>query len=190
MNALIIDTSEQSTLCVAIAGDAEYVRDMLPHSGSNTSVNIIPMIDGVLTEGALTVDDLHVVAVVVGPGSFTGLRIGVSVANALYTKGIALFGVNLLQMLAEGEGDVLCALPSRVGYCYTNRGEMSVTDVAQCDSVGTEGTGARRVLSRPQYVAKLIAYVRRHVDDAAHAPVEPLYLKKSQAERLREERRD
>ena len=191
MKALIIDTSVQSVLCIALAGEAEHIVDELPHSGTNTSMNIIPLVDEALSGVALRVDDLDVVAVVVGPGSFTGLRIGVSVANAFATKGISMLGVNLLDMLSDGQGDdVLCALPSRAGFCYTDRGEMAVADVAQCLSIGTEGTGAQRVLTRNEYVAKLIAYVRRHVEGAVKAPVEPLYLKKSQAERLREERRD
>jgi len=187
-NYLIIDTSVGTALYVASADGAPCVEHVTPSKGANTSMLILPSVDKVLREAGIAVGDLDVVAVAVGPGSFTGLRIGVSFANALLTAGVRLLGVNLLDMLAEGEPEgTVAALPSRAGYAYTNCGEMSVADVAAAPlSIGVADTGARLVLDRGAYAARLVQYVERHLCDAADVPVVPLYLKKSQAERLRE----
>jgi len=186
-NVLIIDTSVQVTL-VALAWDGGVVIDeRAPEVGTNTSKNIIPHIDAVLRKQGLSIDDVDVVAVAVGPGSFTGLRIGVSVANAMMTAGKALLPINLLDMLMDGEEEgTLVALPSRVGFCYTNEGEKSLEDVAAVKSVGVEGTQAQVVLDRKAYGERLVGYVKRHIGEAKEEPAVPVYLKKSQAERLRE----
>ena len=186
-NVLIIDTSIGATLVALVSAAGVDVSERKPAAGTNTSQNIIPHIDAVLSARGLTVADVPYVAVAVGPGSFTGLRIGVSVANAMMTAGKALLPVNLLDMLAYGEEEgTLVALPSRVGFCYTNQGEKSVTEVADAKSVGTEGTGARKVVDRTAYGQRLVRYVLEHLGDAEVQPAVPVYLKKSQAERLRE----
>lgn len=194
MSILIIDTSIRSTLCVAIEGGTPHIADVAVPSPDypSTSASIIPVVDEVLGSACITPDKLTCIAAVVGPGSFTGLRIGVSVANAMGTLGAAMLGVNVLDVLAFGAPEgTLCAVPSRVGYCYTQRGECSTEEVsADSTSVGTQGTGANCELSREQYIRRLIAYVEAHVGDATPHPVAPLYLKKSQAERMREEKHD
>ena len=186
-NTLIIDTSVKATLVAALWDGGIEIDERTPKAGTNTSKNIIPHIDAVLAKCGLKIDDVAVVAVAVGPGSFTGLRIGVSVANAMLTAGKALLPVNLLEMLADGEETgTLVALPSRVGYCYTNEGEKSLEEVAAAKSVGVEGTEARVVLDRKAYGERLVQYVRKHLNEAKEEPAAPVYLKKSQAERLRE----
>jgi len=192
MKLLVIDTSVASTLVIAAVDDRCFAVDSLPEPGSNTSRNIIPYVDRALQAFSLSVADLDCVAVAVGPGSFTGLRIGVSVANAFLTAGVKVLPVDLLQMLCFGEPQgCLAALPSRPGFCYTTRGELSLEAVAQepC-SVGVEHTGCARVLQREEYRAKLLSFARAHAAEAASVPAEPLYLKKSQAERLRENKND
>lgn len=189
MNTLIIDTSIRATLCVAIRGETVEVVDASTLAEqTSTSAAIIPLIDRALSALGLRPAELDCIAAVVGPGSFTGLRIGVSVANAMATLGIQTLPVNVLEMLAFSEPEgTLTAVPSRVGFSYTSRGELTVDEVAAAPlSVGVEGSGAVTVLSRAQYVQRLVAYVTAHAAEADGEPLAPLYLKKSQAERLRE----
>lgn len=64
--------------------------------------NLTPQINEVLTEAALSIDDIGAIAVSHGPGSFTGIRIGVSTARALaQAKGITCIPVSSLQALAK-----------------------------------------------------------------------------------------
>ena len=63
--------------------------------------NLTPQIQQVLSDAEITIDDLSAIAVANGPGSFTGIRIGVSTARALsQVKGIPCVPVSSLEALA------------------------------------------------------------------------------------------
>jgi tRNA threonylcarbamoyladenosine biosynthesis protein TsaB len=78
---------------------------------------LAPRIQEVLTLAALAISDLEGIAVSVGPGSFTGLRIGVTAAKALaFAGGLPVAGVGTLEALAwehpAPPGALLCAVVS------------------------------------------------------------------------------
>lgn len=78
------------------------------------SERLMPLIDALLKESAVEREQLQAVAVAAGPGSFTGIRIGVSTARAL-AQGLAIpaVGVSTLQALAEAvpsPGALVCPL--------------------------------------------------------------------------------
>lgn len=73
------------------------------HDGNSHSKNLLPYIDHVLKEAGLTPRDLDAVSVSVGPGSYTGLRIGVSTAKSFaYTLEIPVLTVSTLESIAQG----------------------------------------------------------------------------------------
>ena len=78
------------------------------------SERLLPLIDSLLNESAVEREQLQGIAVAAGPGSFTGIRIGVSTARALAQGlGIPAVGVSTLQALAEGvisPGALICPL--------------------------------------------------------------------------------
>ncbi len=91
----------------------------------NHSDQLLTMIDGVLGEGGLGADDLAGVAVGAGPGSFTGLRIGISTAKGLcFATGSPLWLVSSLAALARdaslrGEADIVApVLDARRGEVF------------------------------------------------------------------------
>ena len=78
------------------------------------SERLLPLIDALLRESAVEREQLEAVAVAVGPGSFTGIRIGVATARAL-AQGLAIpaAGVSTLEALAEAvptPGALICPL--------------------------------------------------------------------------------
>lgn len=75
---LYIDTSSREKIILGI-DDERYEKD----GGQKSSRKLLPFIDEVLKKNGKTVKDLTEIEVNVGPGSFTGLRVGVSVANTL-----------------------------------------------------------------------------------------------------------
>lgn len=82
-----------------------YADDMKTHS-----VKLMPMIDELLKNNSVLPADLDMIGVVTGPGSFTGLRIGVTTAKAIaYAGNIKLVGINTLDFLASSvsEKDIL-----------------------------------------------------------------------------------
>lgn len=81
------------------------------------------LVDGVIAEAGTTVTGLDAVAVAVGPGSFTGIRLGIGFAKGItFARGIPLVGIGTLDGLAEvaGHGEVPLAacLDARNGEVY------------------------------------------------------------------------
>jgi tRNA threonylcarbamoyladenosine biosynthesis protein TsaB len=82
---------------------------------------LLPLAEQLLDEAGLTFADLARIAVGTGPGTFTGLRIGVATARALaQASGAELTGVSTLDALARpaGDGRVLAVLDARRGEAF------------------------------------------------------------------------
>lgn len=88
------------------------------------SQRLLPSIEWLLDRTQMTVGDVDVVGISIGPGSFTGLRIGLSVAKALaYASGARIIGVGTLEALAVrasgGRDALVCPmLDARQGQVY------------------------------------------------------------------------
>lgn len=106
---LLIETS--SRLCsVAVAEGGRVIaeREDLNLQGFRHAEALHPMIKEVLAAAGLKVRDLTGIAAGQGPGSYTGLRIGLSAAKGLALPwGIPCYGVSSLEMLAEAVREVL-----------------------------------------------------------------------------------
>lgn len=77
---LVIDTSDREVTKVGLKIDGKVSFS----EGKRVSSQVLlPLIDKILTKNRLRPSDLTEIKVNVGPGSFTGLRVGVAVANAL-----------------------------------------------------------------------------------------------------------
>lgn len=101
MNILAFDCSGQ-TMAGAIACDGVTVASSFRRENRNHAPGLVVMIDDLLRRAALTPAALDLIAVTVGPGSFTGLRIGLATAKGLAdTIGAPLLGLNSLSVLAE-----------------------------------------------------------------------------------------
>ena len=100
--ALILNIDTSTSVCsVALAKDGKVIAIKENNEGLNHSVLLGTYIHEVLQEHALEVQDLDAVAVSMGPGSYTGLRIGVSLAKGLcFGAGKPLIAIPTLQALA------------------------------------------------------------------------------------------
>lgn len=82
MTTLLIDTAGSDEVSVVLqVKDKEYV--LREKVGRKKAQEVLPMIDRLLQENSLTLDDITGISVNAGPGSYTGLRVGISIANAL-----------------------------------------------------------------------------------------------------------
>ena len=82
MKKIYIDTTDNTRVLVRLTIDDEtYTKEKGVETRSAQLV--LPLIDELLKEHSLTPHDLDEVEVSVGPGSFTGVRVGVTIANAL-----------------------------------------------------------------------------------------------------------
>ena len=104
MNPTILHIETATDVCsVALSKGTEIIGLKEEAGGNNHAKHLLPFVDEVLKQGGCTVKDLNGVAVSIGPGSYTGLRIGVSTAKGIaYTAGIPVMAVSTLESIAQG----------------------------------------------------------------------------------------
>lgn len=122
MNILAIDTAGK-TAAVAVMRDDTLLYEMASNTGLTHSETLLPMVDTALKACGLTPAQLDLYAVTNGPGSFTGLRIGLAAVKGLaFPRETLCAPVSTLEALAAahtGEGTVLCALDARRAQVYS-----------------------------------------------------------------------
>lgn len=100
---LAIDTSTR-LVGVALYDGVQIVSEMVWLSQQYHTVELAPTVSSLLERAGIPVSDLEVVAVALGPGSFTGLRIGLSLAKGMALAGhLAIVGVPTLDILAASQ---------------------------------------------------------------------------------------
>ena len=82
MITLALDTADSKKITVGlIVNDQKDIQTK--NMTHNNAQIILPMIDGILKKHSLKPEDISEIKINVGPGSFTGLRVGVAIVNAL-----------------------------------------------------------------------------------------------------------
>ncbi|WP_407271873.1 tRNA (adenosine(37)-N6)-threonylcarbamoyltransferase complex dimerization subunit type 1 TsaB [Radiobacillus sp. PE A8.2] len=123
MNILAIDTSNQ-VLGIAITRDGELVGELITNVKRNHSVRLMPAINQLMKETNVRPEDLNKIVVAKGPGSYTGVRIGLSTAKTMaWALQIPVVGVSSLELLAyQGvlSNSLVCPFfDARRGLVYT-----------------------------------------------------------------------
>ncbi|HWO78553.1 MAG TPA: tRNA (adenosine(37)-N6)-threonylcarbamoyltransferase complex dimerization subunit type 1 TsaB [Bacillus sp. (in: firmicutes)] len=100
MNVLAIDTSNYA-LGVSIINDKKVIGEYITNMKKNHSIRVMPAIQRLLEDCDLSPADIDKIVVAHGPGSYTGVRIGVTIAKTLaWTLKVPLVGVSSLEVLA------------------------------------------------------------------------------------------
>ena len=101
MKILAIDTSAL-TATAAILADGKLLCEISTTTALNHSVTVMPMIDELLRKVNMDISEIDLFACSEGPGSFTGLRIGIGTVKGLaYGLGKKVVGVSTLEALAH-----------------------------------------------------------------------------------------
>lgn len=122
MKVLVMDTS--GPVCgVAVVENDKVLCEYTVQNRNTHSANLMPMVEASLSSAGVSVCDLEAIAVVTGPGSFTGVRIGVATAKGLaHATGIPCIPVDALEALSlsAGEADgIICPIQdARAGQVY------------------------------------------------------------------------
>ena len=102
---LALETSAKS-VSAAVTENGAVLASAYQNRGLTHSVTLMPLIDGMLRTAGLSLDDIGLIAAANGPGSFTGLRIGVSAAKGLaWAKELPCCGVSTLAAMARTAAD-------------------------------------------------------------------------------------
>ena len=122
MLLLAFETSAKAA-SVALFEDNILLGEQYQNTGLTHSQTLLVMAEDLLKQCGKTPQDVTAVAVAGGPGSFTGVRIGVAAAKGLAWGGqLPCFGVSTLEAMAENlgvyEGVVCCAMDARRSQVY------------------------------------------------------------------------
>lgn len=114
MRILAIDTS-QKTVSVAILADGVVLADIFVNSGRHHSEMLLPAMEQTFRFAGLNPGEMDLFAVTIGPGSFTGLRIGAATIKGLaLATGKPVVGVSTLEALARNaahtEKQMICPM--------------------------------------------------------------------------------
>lgn len=100
MNILAIDTSSL-VATVAVMNEEKLIGEYTINSPMTHSQKLMPIIDELLRGIELSMEDIDFIAISRGPGSFTGIRIGIATAKGLaHSRDIPIIGVSSLEALA------------------------------------------------------------------------------------------
>lgn len=137
---LAVESSAGPASCALLRVEGEK-QTLLCSASANTklthSQTLMPMIGDMLKNAGLTIDDVHALAVAVGPGSFTGVRIGVAAVKGLaFPKDLPCAAVSTLEGMAYRFAGlplnctVVTAMDARCRQVYTalfsvNNGNLS-----------------------------------------------------------------
>lgn len=122
MKVLAVDTSSRCG-ALGLTQDGEVLAEVALKSQENHSARLLPSIDWVLQRLQLSLDDIDAFGVVTGPGSFTGLRVGLATIKGFaWSLKKPVVGISSLEVLARGHGEtsltVIPMLDARRGKVY------------------------------------------------------------------------
>jgi tRNA threonylcarbamoyladenosine biosynthesis protein TsaB len=139
MIVVAFDTASPSTVAGVLLGDGRVVEardDPPPGSRGDHATRLLVLVERALAEAAIDWRAVDRIAVGVGPGGFTGLRIGVATARALAQgHGLPLVPVGSLAALAlgtDGAGMVAAVLDARRGEVFAGVWEDRRERIAPC----------------------------------------------------------
>ncbi len=178
MLTLVLDTA-LNACAAAVARDGVILAHTSEPMQRGHQERLAPLVETVMRAGGLGFDALDRIGVTIGPGSFTGLRVGLAFAKAMsLALGIPCVGVNSLEALAAGRsGFVAAAIAAKGDQLYLQAfrdgaalmapdvldvaiAAARVAEVWSGDSATLVGSGA----------SALAGVLRSAVIDAAEAP--------------------
>lgn len=215
MKILCIDTS--SKLCgVGIFENEKLIDKIELNNGLTHSETLMPILKQILEKNSLVLKDFDLIAVDIGPGSFTGIRIGVATAKAFSDSlTIPCVGIDSLEILAYQikEPSIICsAIDCKNDNCYFALYELRNNEYTILEAPSAKTKQEVTDLLNSKYSNKEIKFVgdafsseslfnhlsvknlnlaalKKFTRNNFHGEeILPLYLKKSQAERQLEEK--
>lgn len=166
MKILAIDTSSKNA-SIAITENEEKLMELNNADEKMHSQKLMPMIDEAFKKTGLTLDDIELLTCCLGPGSFTGVRIGIATAKAFADcKNIPAVGVNSLEELAYNlntEGYVCSLIDAGHGNIYTGFFEIQKDENNRLQTVQNKLTFLNLKEDGKTSEEKLITFLKNNI---------------------------
>ena len=192
MKYLFIDTSADN-LIIAIIDDDKIIYYSNISNGKDTSSKVMPVLDEAFKKTGLNVKDIDKMFVVNGPGSFTGIRVGVTIAKTIgFCLNIPIIPISELELLATTSTDTtynVSLIDARRGYVYGAIYDKNLDFFVKESHVLLEQLKKKypnsyTIITSSNAKIDLLKVIKKHKNDEPIHPHElkPNYLKKPEAE--------
>lgn len=188
MYSLIIDSATK-ILYISLIKDEKLLDEIYLEGRLDHAKNIVYKIDEILNKNNITTRDLGEVIVGIGPGSYTGVRMGVAVGKMLAVfMNIKLYTISTLKLMSSGYKDIaLVKIDARRGNSFAciidNINDKYILDEGMYENTFLEENKYNIVVSDENYKVdyKTILKDKKLVENP-HLLV-PNYLRETEAER-------
>ena len=192
---LAIDTSSRYLTVLAVNGE-KTVLNHLPDCAMSHSVRLMGEVDKALNEANLSVTDCDFISAVTGPGSFTGIRIGIASAKGFaYGAGKQLLSITSFELIAYNVADenfyvVIDAAHDHYYACGFGKDKSIITEPCYLSAEQVEGLNCPlygfEELSFKNYkklnAGECLPQAVNSLKDRLSNNMQALYVRKSQAE--------
>jgi tRNA threonylcarbamoyladenosine biosynthesis protein TsaB len=186
MNFLAIDTTmDKIALALYVNGAEKAVEISAPAKKHNSA--LLPAVEKLLEESKASLSDIDVFGVVVGPGSFTGIRVGVAAINAFafaLQKPVVSMTSHEVARIKHADEDLLVLIDCKHDNFYAalfNGGNAEYMEITKKD---ISDFSAKRIFHAAADHQGLLELMKKKVSAAEFVEkAKPFYLKKSSAER-------
>jgi len=152
MFTLILDSSN-AMLAVGLADDNHVIKSVCYEAWQEQSEYMIPEIDSLFKEFSVTKDDIGTIIVTKGPGSYTGVRIAITIAKVMaLATNAKLIAISSLQALKEGDKISICLMNARNNRSYI--GVYQNDKVILQDRIMTNVEVKEYINSHPDYAIR------------------------------------
>ena len=139
MKILGIDTSSLAT-SVAVIEDNKLICEYTINTKKTHSQKLMPMIENMLNISDINIKDIDAIAICIGPGSFTGLRIGMATAKAIaHVNNLPIIGVNSVEILGGNmnlcDKKICSILDAQRNQVYTGRYKFENGNIVEIQPV-------------------------------------------------------
>lgn len=190
MTYLFIDTA--NSFIISIIKDNKIIYYKNDVSNSDTSSKVMPIIDEAFKSSNLTINDIDKIFVVNGPGSFTGIRVGVTIAKTIaYSLNKPLIALSELELLAttNTNSDFMAPIiDARRGYVFGAIYDKDLNVYFEDSHILLEELKTKfkenTIIVDNSDNVDLIKLIDKHKNDESINPhtLNPNYLKKTEAE--------
>ena len=190
MTYLFIDTA--NSFIISIIKDDKIIYYKNDVSNSDTSSKVMPIIDEAFKSSNLTINDIDKIFVVNGPGSFTGIRVGVTIAKTIsYCLNKPLIALSELELLATTNTNTDFIAPiidARRGYVFGAIYDKDLNVYFEDSHILLEELKTKfkenTIIVDNSDNVDLIKLIDKHKNDEPINPhtLNPNYLKKTEAE--------
>lgn len=189
--------SATTNLVVAIIIDNDITYLYNENDGNDTSYKLMPIIEEAFQKSNIKPRDIDKIFAVNGPGSFTGIRVGLTVAKVMaYSLNIPVVPVSSLEVMASGyDEDVVSLIDARRGYVYAGGYDKDLNVTYKDNYVLFEESGLDgKFVSFDKFSFEtfppkidLLKVIKKHENDQSINPhvLNPNYLKLTEAEEKR-----